>query len=404
MPPASETVQPSPVEPLRLSPELATVFAVTLMAVLGVASVAPVFPSVARHFGADASRVGLLITAFTLPGVVLSPLLGAWADRWGRRAVLVPSLLVFAVAGVACAFASSLPVLVALRLVQGIGAAPLGSLNVTLIGDLYHGRRQVAAMGANAAVLSVGTATYPLLGGVLADFDWRLPFALPLLALPVAWFAAHTLPRAPHREPESLPDYFGRVARGLDAHRLGLMTASLLTFVVLYGSYLTYLPFHMDARFGASPTVIGAVFFSASVATMLVSLRLAPITERIGRRRALLLAYALYAASMLSVLWLPSVEWMVLPAVLFGLGNGLNIPTLSSWLAASVDRDVRAGIMALNSVALRGGQTLGPLVAGAGFAMAGIEGAFATGVIVSILLAGLSVLLGPGKLDTPRTS
>jgi MFS family permease len=131
---------------------------------------------------------------------------------------------------------------------------------------------------------------------------------------------------------------------------------------------------------------------------------LAPITERIGRRRALLLAYALYAASMLSVLWLPSVEWMVLPAVLFGLGNGLNIPTLSSWLAASVDRDVRAGIMALNSVALRGGQTLGPLVAGAGFAMAGIEGAFATGVIVAILLAGLSVLLGPGKLDTPRTS
>src|SRR5690606_37439540 len=117
-------------------------------------------------------------------------------------------------------------------------------------------------------------------------------------------------PRGVHHEPVSLRTYFGRVRARLDAHRLLLMLASLLTFVVLYGSYLTYVPFHMDARFGAPPTVIGAVFFSASAATMLVSLRLAPITERIGRRRALVLAYALYAIAMFLVPRLPSVPWM----------------------------------------------------------------------------------------------
>jgi len=388
---------PEVLEPLRPTPALVTIFAVTLMAVLGVASVAPAFPAVARVFGVGAHEVGYLITAFTLPGVVLSPLLGAWADRWGRRAVLVPALAVFGVAGVACAFAPDLQTLIVLRLVQGIGAAPLGSLNVTLIGDLYHGRRQVSAMGANAAVLSVGTAIYPPLGGLLADLDWRLPFLLPVLAIPVAILAARTLPDHQRGEPEHMLRYFGRILRSLGLRRLGLMVGSLLTFLVLYGSYLTYLPFVMDERFDASSKTIGGVFFVASVATAVVSSRLAPITERLGRRWLLVISYGFYGASMAVVPFLPSLAWMLLPAFLFGVGNGMNIPTLMQWLASSVDREVRAGVMALNAVALRGGQTLGPIVAGVGFSLAGVEGAFAVGAAVSVLLVGLALLLGRGS-------
>lgn len=383
-------------ERLRPSPALLTIFAVTLMAVLGVASIAPAFPQIARVFDASAGEVGLLVTAFTLPGVFLSPLFGAWADRWGRRAVLVPALILFALAGVACTLAPNLPILVALRLVQGIGAAPLGALNVTLIGDLYEGRRQVSAMGANAAVLSVGTAIYPVVGGLLADSDWRLPFVLPLLALPVALLASTVLPKQPAREPERLRAYFGRVAGRLDRRRIALMVASLLTFVVLYGSYLTYLPFVMDERFGSSPDAIGLVFLVASAATGLVSLRLAPITERFGRTTMLAGSYGLYVVAMGMIPFLPTAESMFVPSVLFGAANGMNIPTLMSWLAGSVDHDVRGGVMALNAMALRGGQTLGPLVAGAGFAMGGVEGAFGVGAVVSCALVGLSLGLARG--------
>lgn len=382
------------------------------MAVLGVSSVAPAFPAIARVFGVGASQIGLLITAFTLPGVLLSPVLGAWADRWGRRAVLVPSLVLFALSGVACAFAPGLHVLVALRFLQGVGAASLGSLNVTLIGDLFQGRRQVAAMGANSAVLSVGTASYPLIGGALADLDWRLPFFLPVLALPIAWAAARTLGDSQPRRPRPLREYLAQVAGQLDRQRLGLMLASLLTFVILYGSYLTYLPFVMDERFGASPTTIGSIFFAASVATGIVSLRLAAITQRIGRERALLASYVAYAVSMALVPHMPSAEWMILPSVLFGIGNGMNIPTLMSWIAASVEREVRAGVMALNAVALRGGQTAGPLVAALGFSLGGIEGAFLVGTAVSVILFALAIALargteahgeGAGPQDPPLT-
>ena len=67
------TPQTEPHARLQASPLLLTIFAVTLMAVLGVASIAPALPNVANEFGATAAEVALLITAFTFPGVVLAP-------------------------------------------------------------------------------------------------------------------------------------------------------------------------------------------------------------------------------------------------------------------------------------------------------------------------------------------
>lgn len=382
-------------EPARLqaSPLLLTIFAVTLMAVLGVASIAPALPNVANHFGATAGQVAMLVTVFTLPGVLLAPLLGVMADRWGRRVVLVPALVLFALAGAACTTATSLEMLILLRFLQGIGAAPMGAINVTLIGDAYRGSRQVAAMGANSAVLSVGTAAYPLLGGALADADWRLPFALPVLGLPIALAAWRTVPRPSTEGALGLRPYFARVRESMSPRLVALMGASLLTFVVLYGSFLTYMPFLMDERFGTSSTIIGLVISSASLASGSVSLNLAPLTRRLGQRRLILVAISLYVVSMGVTPLLPGVAWLVIPALLFGAGNGLNIPTVHSWIANEVERDVRAGVMSLNAMMLRLGQTLGPVLATAGYTLASLEGAFAVGVLTSLVLMVLVLRL-----------
>jgi len=144
---------------------LQIIFAITLMAVLGVSSISPAFTSVSQRFNISETSVGLLITVFTLPGVFLTPVFGVLADRWGRKKVLVPSLFLFAIAGGACAFAPNFNILLLFRFFQGIGAASLGSLNQTLIGDIYTGKERAAAMGYNASVLSIGTASYPVLGG-----------------------------------------------------------------------------------------------------------------------------------------------------------------------------------------------------------------------------------------------
>ena len=177
---------PGEAAPLFLDPNLNLVFCITLLAVLGVSSIAPVFPTVAEELNVPPEAVGLLITVFTLPGIILTPVLGVLADRIGRKQVLVPALILFSLAGASCSLARDFQLLLALRFLQGVGAASLGSLNATLIGDLFEGQRRTQAMGYNASVLSVGTALYPSLGGALALLGWYVPFALPIVGLGVA--------------------------------------------------------------------------------------------------------------------------------------------------------------------------------------------------------------------------
>lgn len=166
-------------EEVHKDPNLHIIFGVTLMAVLGTSSISPAFPEVQEAFGVSRGQVALLITLFTLPGVLLTPVVGALSDRFGRRKILIPSLLLFGLAGGARALARNFDLLLALRVLQAAGAVSLGALNITLVGDLYAGRTLTAAMGYNAGVLSVGAASYPAVGGAMAMFGWYYPFALP---------------------------------------------------------------------------------------------------------------------------------------------------------------------------------------------------------------------------------
>ena len=92
-------------EKVSITTNLVIVFGVTLMAVMGVASIAPAFPKIMNVLSLTKMEVGMLISAFTIPGIILAPLMGVLADRWGRKRVLVPALLLFGIAGGMCAFA-----------------------------------------------------------------------------------------------------------------------------------------------------------------------------------------------------------------------------------------------------------------------------------------------------------
>jgi len=371
---------------IRADRNLLTIFGVTLIAVLGVASIAPALPTIARELDVSAQRVGLLITVFTFPGALLAPLFGLLADRFGRKVVLAPALLLFAVGGVACTLAPDFRWLLIARFVQGIGAAPLGSINVTLIGDLYEGRRRMTAMGYNASVLSVGTASYPLLGGALAALAWNAPFLLALASLPVVASVIWVL-RSPRLVDQAdLGSYAADVLRSFRGRLIALVLASMLTFIMLYGVILTYLPFLMSSRFGSSTAMIGAVLSTMSVTTGVMSSQLGRLTLRFGVNWVLMVATMLYLVSLLGMMLVNSVLSMLLPVALFGMANGLNIPTLQTLIAGEVRREVRAAVMSVNATALRLGQTLGPLVMGWAYLWGGLRAVLISGAACACLL------------------
>jgi MFS transporter, ACDE family, multidrug resistance protein len=376
---ATETKRDEGVSRVYKDRNLHVLWGVTLMAVLGTSSITPAFPTIVRELGVSSGQVGLLITVFTLPGIVMTPLLGVLSDRYGRKKILVPALLLFGIAGGACAFARDFNVLLALRFFQGMGAAALGTLNVTVIGDIYDGRERSSALGYNSSVLSAGTASYPAIGGLLATFGWFYPFALPLAAIPIAIVVLFSLHNPEPRNDDRLRDYFGSVWENLhDREVFGLIGASLLTFIVLFGPQISYLPILMNARFDAPSYVIGAVLSSASVTTALTSTQLGRLTRRFSEKGLLKVAFVLYAIALIVVAFTPNLPLLVLPAVVFGVAQGINLPNVFSLLNAHAPTENRGAFMATNGMSLRAGQTIGPLFMASAAGTLGLTGAYLT--------------------------
>jgi ACDE family multidrug resistance protein len=373
---------------------LHVLFGVTLMAVLGVSSITPALPEIRDAFGITSGQVGLLITVFTLPGVALTPVLGVLSDRHGRRKILVPALLLFGVAGGLCAFARGFELLLGLRLLQGMGAAALGTLNVTVIGDIFTGHERSAALGYNSSVLSVGTASYPAIGGALATLGWFYPFALAFLAVPVGLLVLYSLHNPEPHNDQRLREYFGDVfSRLKDREVLGLLGVSLLTFIILFGPQLTFLPILMDERFGAPSYLRGAILSGASLTTALTSTQLGALTSRINERTLLKIAFVLYAAGLVLVALVPNMWLLLVPAVLFGVAQGINLPNVFSLLNAHAPSENRGAFMAANGMSLRAGQTIGPLLMAATAGTLGLTGAYLAATALAVVALVLVITL-----------
>lgn len=375
-------------------------FGVTFMVVMGVSSVAPVLPDLLRVFGLGAAGPALVITSFTLPGAFLTPVLGVLADRYGRKTVLVPSLVVFALFGAGCGLARDFHLLLALRLLQGVGAAALGALNVTIISDLYEGRERITALGYNAGVLALGTTVYPALGGLLGHFHWSLPFLLPALALPLALAVGLGLScPAPAARPEL--GHYVRTALRLAAtgRAAGLFAVTGATFVLLYGVVIAFLPLLLDQRFTAPAWAIGAVIASASLGTGLFSSQLGRLSARVPQAVLMAAGFCLFCAFGVLAPLMPSLFWSVLPVLCFGGGMGLIVPGVQALLAEHAPMEHRGAFMALNGWVLRLSQTLGPVLGAAAHAAWGMDGVFYAGAVLAAAMAMLTALLAarPGR-------
>jgi len=372
---------------------LQVVFAVTLMAVLGVSSITPVLPSIATVFNRTPQSVAWVIAAFTLPGVLFTPVAGVLGDRIGRKVVLIPCLILFALAGTACGFVRSFEALLVLRFLQGAGGAALGAINITLIGDLFSKHQRAAAMGYNAAVLSVGTGIYPAVGGWLALFAWYYPFFLPIASLPVALAVVYYLDNPEPEVEGSLRDYVTVTLKSVwQPQVLLLFSISVFTFILIYGPFLAYLPFLLERSFGASPVLIGLVVSVTSISTAIASFWLGALTKRFGAHNLVSFSFILYAVSLVSIPLAPSLQTLAIPIIVFGAANGLNIPSFLTMLTGFAPLEHRAAFMSLNGMLLRLGQTLGPVLAGIVVAVVGIAGSFYAGAVLAIVMFGVLVV------------
>ncbi|CAN5807425.1 MFS transporter [soil metagenome] len=371
------------------------IFAITVTGIMANTMIAPAIPDILDDLGVAQSRAGLLLAAATLPGVVVAPVIGLLADRYGRREVLVPCLAVFGLAGGLSSFAPTFPALIGLRLLQGVGSAGLINLAVVVIADHWKGADRARVIGQNSAVLTVSLAVLPPLGGTLTDLaGWRASFAPYWMGLVTAVIAAKVLGASPHRDVRVGLQVREALGYLRSARVLAAMGSGMMFFVLIFGLMLTVLPLYLAEDFGLGATERGLVLGLPALTATAGALALGRLTKRVGARRMVLNGSEVVAVAFAIVAEASVLAVVVLGALLYGFGEGATIPSLQAIVAGAAPSSSRGSVVAVWVGGVRAGQTVGPLLAGVALGRLGASGTFWAGAVLAATLLAAQVLSG----------
>ncbi|MEU3462162.1 MFS transporter [Streptomyces sp. NPDC006733] len=324
----------------------------TFMLLLDVTIVIVALPDITSSLGASLSDLQWVIDIYALALAALLIGAGSAADVVGRRKMYVAGTVVFAGASLACGLAPNTTVLVAMRAVQGIGAAAMFATTLSLLAAVYQGKDRSVALGVWGAVSGGAAALGPIAGGLLTQgIDWRWIFFVNLpVSLVAVWLTLKVVP-------ESRREGAG--------HRIDW--AGTATFT-LFAGLATYAAIRADAvGWGSGRTVV-------TLAAAVLALGLFVAVER--RSSHPLLDLGLFRnASFVGVM----IGALALNAAAFGF-----LPYTSLWLQT---------LLGLSPVV--GGLVLVPLAA-AGFVTAALGGRFLHGAPYRLVIGIGLVLIGLG--------
>ena len=369
-------------------PPFLVVVAITLTGIMANTLVTPATPDIVDDFGVGRGGVGLLLAAATAPGIVLAPIIGVLSDRYGRRAVVVPCLVVFGLTGGLAAFAPTFEILLALRLLQGVGSAGLINLAVVIIGDHWDGVERARMIGRNAAALTASIAVLPPLGGLLAAVGgWRWTFAPYWIGLVTAVAVLRYLGPSERGE-GTLGDQLRRTKPYLKVPVVvGSMAMAFVLFVLIFGGFLTALPVHLKDEFDVSAGFRGLVLGVPAIPSTIMALNLGRLRARFGAGPVLVFGSLATAAGFAVLAVAPTLPLLMLGPVLYGFGEGLLIPTLQDAVTSAAPASSRGAIVATFVGVSRLGQTVGPVAAGAGLVAFGSAPVFLAGAVVAFGMA-----------------
>jgi DHA1 family bicyclomycin/chloramphenicol resistance-like MFS transporter len=305
----SKPISPTGIQMPKFGEFVAIIALMMGLTALSIDNLLPAFPAIQASFAiADANRVQYLVYMYMLGFGVMQLAYGPISDVVGRRPTLTIGLAIYALGCLLAAVASSFEVLLAARIIQGMGAAACRVLAVAIVRDCYSGREMARVMSLTFAVFIIVPVFAPAMGSaVLAFGSWHLLFvSMLVLGIVVAvWFGLR-MPETLHPE-YRLPFSAGRILEGVGvtvttrvaigySTAVGLMFACIMAYV---GSAQQIFETEVYGLGHLFPLVFGLIAAVMGVASVLNS----RLVRRLGMRRlshAGVLGYL--AASLLQVL------------------------------------------------------------------------------------------------------
>jgi EmrB/QacA subfamily drug resistance transporter len=420
-------------------------------------------PAIRASYGAGAQQVQWVVNGYLLPLSALLLLGGALGDHFGRKLLLIVGTSIFAVTSLVCALAPSLPILLAARAAQGIGAALLLPNSLALLNASFSGEKRGRAVGIWAAAGAAAAAVAPLIGGwLVGTVGWPAIFYINLpLALAAILIAVRFVPES--REPGAgRTDYAGALFATLGLggltyaltlwsaegrfstealasavagtlmlaaflwveHRRGARAMmpldlfrsrcfsglNLLTFL-LYGAFsaaMLLIPYVLITSGGYSPVQAGLAMLPLPILMTSISPTMGGLAARLGPRIPLTAGPLVVAAGMVASLMMEpdSSYWVgAFPTVLvMAIGMTIAVAPLTSSVLGSVEEQHVAMASGFNSAVARTGGLIATALLGAVLASNGdkLFAGFHVAMLVSAAVAAVSSLVALTMLGGVR--
>ncbi len=386
---------------------------------LGTGIIAPVVPGLVRDLGhlspvSAAPWIGAMLAAYASMQFLLSPLLGALSDRYGRRPVILASVAGLGCDYLALALAPSLPWLFVGRLVAGATSANVAAATAYMA-DITPEEGRAKRFGLIGATFGAGFVVGPALGGFLGGYGLRLPFiAAGVLSLLNVAFGLFVLPESlteEHRRPFewSRANPFRLISRVLHDRTLWRLTASWSCSWVGLAAVQSSLVLFTNYKFHWTEQTNGLILAVVGLSQALVEgVLLRWVVGRLGERVAAIIGYACGTAGFVT-LSLANTGFMVVPAVILIALGGLAMPAVRAMVSGTGDAETQGEMQGVLSAAEGLTAVVAPLAASALFwAFTAhifpitFPGApFVLAAITALVAATLIRRLQPERVDQP---
>ncbi|MBI0576884.1 MFS transporter [Neobacillus cucumis] len=355
-----------------------TIFAIgsiPLILVLGNSMLIPILPKMKSVLDISQFKVSLIISAFSIAAAISIPVLGYLSDRFSRKAIIIPSLILYGsgglLAGTAAAwFSNAYLWIMAGRIMQGIGAAGTAPIAMALTGDLFKGSEQSKVLGLVEASNGLGKVISPIIGSLLALLFWYAAF----FAFPVFCFISVllTIFFIKEKKKEKEPPSLGKYVKGLisvfktegrwlfAAYLTGAVCLFTLFGILFYISDILEKDHHIDGVLKGGILAIPLLFMTTT----------SYITgSKIGKKMKLMktliiLGLLLMTSSFASLIFLKKLIPFFAVLVISSIGTGLVLPCINSFITGAVPTDRRGFVTSLYGSVRFLGVAIGPPIFG----------------------------------------
>ncbi len=389
---------------------LLIIFLIILVNLLGFGIIIPLLPFYGTSIGASPFTIGLLFASFSVAQLFAAPILGDLSDRYGRRPVLIFSLVGTVISFAMLGVARSVAMLFAARIVDGLSGGNISTARA-YIGDVTTIENRARGFGLIGAAYGLGFIFGPALGGALSHISYAAPAwgaaAIAAVATVLAWvWLPETVHRTQARRASPWREVRGVLARPVIGRLLVVDFLYWATFAV----YQTTFALFGARRFNFGVPQTGYLLAFLGVVGVVVQLALVGrIVHRFGERRTLIGGLSLAGLGLLAASGTHQVAPFVLALLPAAVGVALAIPSLTSLISQSVAPQDQGRVQGVSSGLEGLGRAVGPVWGNGVLGVYGEGAAFTSAAAVMLVTAALAVRIsvsvhqGAGRPEHAQT-